>query len=284
MSCTSPFYILQSRVYYQEKLFSQSHCGKKVCHVYKHSVDSIEEILGDRPEHQKAWRGAKDNNPTNHCLLFCAHKNRNMTRTIQNDLLPAISSSKCLDGGEPVMVLGGISLEGCTALYLLAWGTQTTIKYKDEILRPIVKSKAHQSDACLCSSSTHTTAPRITALQRPFQLMQLKWWHFCPLNFDKPRHQGQCCIREHVWLVYVWYMEVWWCFFFLSAALLRHPSSQQGRVHSVCHKPEICLCLRWRAESMFSLSAAMPGFNSVETWRRAEQCTASPQLSIWVIS
>ena len=40
------------------------------------------------------------------------------------------------------MVWGGISLEGRTALHVLTRGTLTAIRYRDEILRPIVRPYA----------------------------------------------------------------------------------------------------------------------------------------------
>lgn len=39
-----------------------------------------------------------------------------------------------------IMVCGGISLEGHTALLVLARATLTAIRYQDEILRPILSS------------------------------------------------------------------------------------------------------------------------------------------------
>uniref|UniRef100_A0A674F3C8 Uncharacterized protein n=1 Tax=Salmo trutta TaxID=8032 RepID=A0A674F3C8_SALTR len=45
-------------------------------------------------------------------------------------------------GGESVMVWGGISLGGRTALYVLARGSLTAIRYRDEILRPLVRPYA----------------------------------------------------------------------------------------------------------------------------------------------
>ncbi|KAL6459133.1 hypothetical protein MHYP_G00326050 [Metynnis hypsauchen] len=40
------------------------------------------------------------------------------------------------------MVWGGISLEGRTALHVLARGSMTAIRYRDEILRPLVRPYA----------------------------------------------------------------------------------------------------------------------------------------------
>ncbi|KAI4905486.1 hypothetical protein NFI96_001365 [Prochilodus magdalenae] len=40
------------------------------------------------------------------------------------------------------MVRGGFSLEGCTALHVLARGSLTAIRYRDEILRPLVRPYA----------------------------------------------------------------------------------------------------------------------------------------------
>ncbi|KAJ8377134.1 hypothetical protein SKAU_G00077140 [Synaphobranchus kaupii] len=45
-------------------------------------------------------------------------------------------------GGGSVMVWGGISLEGRTNLHVLANGTLTAVRYRDEILRPIVRPYA----------------------------------------------------------------------------------------------------------------------------------------------
>ncbi|KAL0185636.1 hypothetical protein M9458_017306, partial [Cirrhinus mrigala] len=45
-------------------------------------------------------------------------------------------------GSGSVMVWGGISLEGRTALHVLARGSPTAIRYRDEILRPLVRPYA----------------------------------------------------------------------------------------------------------------------------------------------
>ncbi|KAL0152051.1 hypothetical protein M9458_052655 [Cirrhinus mrigala] len=45
-------------------------------------------------------------------------------------------------GSGSVMVWGGISLEGRTALHVLARGSLTAIRYQDEILRPLVRPYA----------------------------------------------------------------------------------------------------------------------------------------------
>uniref|UniRef100_A0AAZ3P8U8 Transposase n=1 Tax=Oncorhynchus tshawytscha TaxID=74940 RepID=A0AAZ3P8U8_ONCTS len=45
-------------------------------------------------------------------------------------------------GGGSVMVWGGISLGGRTALHVLARGSLTAIRYRDEILRPLVRPYA----------------------------------------------------------------------------------------------------------------------------------------------
>ncbi|KAK0153439.1 Transmembrane protein 245 [Merluccius polli] len=44
--------------------------------------------------------------------------------------------------GGSVMVWGGVSLEGCTDLHVIANGTLTAVRYWDEILRPIVRPHA----------------------------------------------------------------------------------------------------------------------------------------------
>ncbi len=49
-------------------------------------------------------------------------------------------------GGGSVMVWGGISMEGCTDLYSLDNGTLTDIRYRDEILGPIVSPYAGAVD------------------------------------------------------------------------------------------------------------------------------------------
>lgn len=43
-------------------------------------------------------------------------------------------------GSRSVMVRGGISLEGCTALHLLT--SMTAIRYREEVLRPLVRPYA----------------------------------------------------------------------------------------------------------------------------------------------
>uniref|UniRef100_A0AAR2KIE9 Tc1-like transposase DDE domain-containing protein n=1 Tax=Pygocentrus nattereri TaxID=42514 RepID=A0AAR2KIE9_PYGNA len=45
-------------------------------------------------------------------------------------------------GSGSVMVWGGISLEGHTALHVVATGSLTAIRYRDEILRPLVRPYA----------------------------------------------------------------------------------------------------------------------------------------------
>ncbi len=42
-------------------------------------------------------------------------------------------------GGGSVMAWGGISMEGCTDVYMLVNGPLTAIRYRDEILGPIVR-------------------------------------------------------------------------------------------------------------------------------------------------
>ncbi|KAL0149994.1 hypothetical protein M9458_054653 [Cirrhinus mrigala] len=42
-------------------------------------------------------------------------------------------------GSGSVMVWGGISLEGRTALHVLARGSPTAVRYRDEIIRPLVR-------------------------------------------------------------------------------------------------------------------------------------------------
>ncbi|KAI3357227.1 hypothetical protein L3Q82_015684 [Scortum barcoo] len=61
---------------------------------------------------------------------------------VENVLLPATSSSMTRFGSGSVMVWGGISLGGRTALHVLARGSLTAIRYRDEILRPLVRPYA----------------------------------------------------------------------------------------------------------------------------------------------
>ena len=61
---------------------------------------------------------------------------------VENVLLPANILQHERFGGGSVMVWGGISLEGRTALHVLARGTLTAIRYRNEILRPIVRPYA----------------------------------------------------------------------------------------------------------------------------------------------
>ncbi|KAI3376707.1 hypothetical protein L3Q82_017127, partial [Scortum barcoo] len=61
---------------------------------------------------------------------------------VENVLLPATSFQHDRFGSGSVMVWGGISLGGRTALHVLARGSLTAIRYRDEILRPLVRPYA----------------------------------------------------------------------------------------------------------------------------------------------
>ncbi|GFV83444.1 transposable element Tcb2 transposase [Trichonephila clavipes] len=51
---------------------------------------------------------------------------------------PAIVHESVRFGGGGVLVYGGISIDGCTDLYIIRDGSLTARRYRDEILRPIV--------------------------------------------------------------------------------------------------------------------------------------------------
>ncbi|KAI3370536.1 hypothetical protein L3Q82_025296, partial [Scortum barcoo] len=61
---------------------------------------------------------------------------------VENVLLPATSSKHDRFGSGSVMVWGGISLGVRTALHVLTRGSLTAIRYRDEILRPLVRPYA----------------------------------------------------------------------------------------------------------------------------------------------
>uniref|UniRef100_A0AAR2IPX8 Transposase Tc1-like domain-containing protein n=1 Tax=Pygocentrus nattereri TaxID=42514 RepID=A0AAR2IPX8_PYGNA len=73
-------------------------------------------------------------------------------------------------GSGSVMVWGGISLEGRTALHVLTRGSLTAIRYRDEILRPLVRPYAgavgrrslrrpSATSSGACPGATHNTEP-----------------------------------------------------------------------------------------------------------------------------
>ncbi|GFX88271.1 transposable element Tcb2 transposase [Trichonephila clavipes] len=51
---------------------------------------------------------------------------------------PAFMHKSVRFGGEGVLVYGGISIDGCTDLYIIRDGPLTAHRYRDDILRPIV--------------------------------------------------------------------------------------------------------------------------------------------------
>ncbi|KAI3355865.1 hypothetical protein L3Q82_004417 [Scortum barcoo] len=87
------------------------------------------------------WRPVLFIDESRFTLSTCDRHDRVWRRRGDN-LLPETSSSMTWFGSGSVMVWGGISLGGRTALHVLARGSLTAIRYQDEILRPLVRPYA----------------------------------------------------------------------------------------------------------------------------------------------
>ncbi|KAI4901808.1 hypothetical protein NFI96_009500 [Prochilodus magdalenae] len=88
------------------------------------------------------WRPVLFTDESRFTLSTCDRRDRVWRRAVESDLLPATSFSMTDFGSGSVMVWCGISLEGRTALHVLARGSLTAIRYRDEILRPLVRPHA----------------------------------------------------------------------------------------------------------------------------------------------
>uniref|UniRef100_A0AAR2M1S6 Tc1-like transposase DDE domain-containing protein n=1 Tax=Pygocentrus nattereri TaxID=42514 RepID=A0AAR2M1S6_PYGNA len=96
-------------------------------------------------EHQdwqiRHWRPVLFTDESRFTLSTCDRRDRVWRRRGERSAACNILQHDWFGSGS-VMVWGGISLEGCTALHVLARGSLTAIRYRDEILRPLVRPYA----------------------------------------------------------------------------------------------------------------------------------------------
>jgi transposase len=103
-------------------------------------------------EHQdwqiRHWRPVLFTDESRFTLSTCDRRDRVWRRRGERSRRRGERSAACnilqhdRFGGGSVMVWGGISLGGRTALHVLARGSVTAIRYRDEILRPLVRPYA----------------------------------------------------------------------------------------------------------------------------------------------
>uniref|UniRef100_A0A674F3R5 Tc1-like transposase DDE domain-containing protein n=1 Tax=Salmo trutta TaxID=8032 RepID=A0A674F3R5_SALTR len=96
-------------------------------------------------EHQdwqiRHWRPVLFTDESRFTLSTCDRRDRVWRRRGEHSAACNILQHDRFGGGS-VMVWGGISLGGRTALHVLARGSLTAIRYRDEILRPLVRTYA----------------------------------------------------------------------------------------------------------------------------------------------
>uniref|UniRef100_A0A673XNU6 Transposase Tc1-like domain-containing protein n=1 Tax=Salmo trutta TaxID=8032 RepID=A0A673XNU6_SALTR len=96
-------------------------------------------------EHQdwqiRHWRPVLFTDESRFTLSTCDRRDRVWRRRGERSAACNIPQHDRFGGGS-VMVWGGISLGGRTALHVLARGSLTAIRYRDEILRPLVRPYA----------------------------------------------------------------------------------------------------------------------------------------------
>ncbi|KAI4872346.1 hypothetical protein NFI96_016865 [Prochilodus magdalenae] len=96
-------------------------------------------------EHQdwqiRHWRPVLFTDESRFTLSTCDRRDRVWRRSGERSAACDILQHDRFGFGS-VMVWGGISLEGRTALHVLARGSLTAIRYRDEILRPLVRPYA----------------------------------------------------------------------------------------------------------------------------------------------
>uniref|UniRef100_A0A8K9US50 Tc1-like transposase DDE domain-containing protein n=1 Tax=Oncorhynchus mykiss TaxID=8022 RepID=A0A8K9US50_ONCMY len=102
-------------------------------------------LTAQHREHQdwqiRHWRPVLFTDESRFTLSTCDRRDRVWRRRGERSAACNILQHDRFDGGS-VMVWGGISLGGRTALHVLARGSLTAIRYRDEILRPLVRPYA----------------------------------------------------------------------------------------------------------------------------------------------
>lgn len=121
------------------------------------------------------------------------------------------------------------SIEGCTNLYRIAYRTLTTIRYWDEILRPIVR---HLTGAVGPGSSWYTIIPSLMWQEYArFSCQNLYNWPSCSYDLN---------IIEHFWGIMVpsiWCRQV-------APQTVQKLSDVMVRIWEEIPKDTISLCIR----------------------------------------